>query len=251
MNSLERAHSACVMAQRLNNKAAEQIESGADYDKAIRTLNHALRLSRADFRQSQTAHLLMLESCISYSQNVSPHQPQQEDEEDADSSNSRSGLLVIYQQTLRVTPEYMSQPMGRILPLLVMYNMALAHQLKALKMKEEEEEDDENNKKGRILLLNRSLKLYEVAYQWQNKEEHKSLRFNMILVNNIGDIHRCVNNKSKFQRCMQQLMRNMMYVNVVRREGGAAASSSSVLIHTAIMETFRRNIQRSGAAGAA
>ncbi|KAL3933690.1 MAG: hypothetical protein SGBAC_010283 [Bacillariaceae sp.] len=239
MNTLERAHSACVMAQRLNNKAATEIENGA-YDRAVRTLNHALRLSRADFRQSQTAHIFMLEACISYSQSASPvspvgPQPETTVEEDraAAEQGNQSGL-VIYQQTLRVPPEYMTRPMGRILPLLVMYNMALANQLKST-----QEDTPADHKRA---LLNRSLQVYELAYRWQNKEEHKSLRFNMILVNNIGDIHRRVNNRSKCQRCMRQLMRTMMYVQVT--DGG----EDSRLIP--IMETFRRNIKMSGAGAA-
>ncbi|CAJ1931640.1 unnamed protein product [Cylindrotheca closterium] len=226
------------MSQRLNNTAAHQIESG-DYDKAIKTLNNALRLSRADFRQSQTSHLFMLEACLSYSQNLSTQQAAAVGEGDENSSNnsnsSNKNGLVIYQQALRVPSEYMSHPMGRILPLLVMYNMALANQLKSLK--------ETNDDKQRRVLLNRALKLYELAYQWQSKEEHKSLRLNMILVNNIGDIHRRVNNKTKFQRCMQQLMRTLLYVRVTDGENIQQIQPMET--------TFRRNIQMSSSAGAA
>ncbi|KAL3933689.1 MAG: hypothetical protein SGBAC_010282 [Bacillariaceae sp.] len=236
MNTLERAHSACIMAQRLNNKAADQIESG-DYDRAIKTLNNALRLSRADFRQSQTAHIFMLEACISHSQKASPVSPQLDhttvEEVAADGEQSDRNRIAIYQQTLRVPTEYLAHPMGRILPLLVMFNMALANQLKSIK--------EESCVERKRALLNRSLKLYELAYQWQSKEEQESLRLNMILVNNIGDIHRSCNNRSKFERCMQQLLRTMKYVQV---------TDGDDLRRIPIMDTFRRNIQMSSAGAA-
>ena len=171
MNSLERAHSSCAMAQRLNNKAAAEIESG-DYDQANKTLNHALRLSRVDFREPQVAHILILEACITHSQSSA---------EASSAPSSAPSTPVIYQQPLRVPPQYMSQPMGRVLQLLIMYNMALAHQLKSTK---------ETSPEEKRTVLNRALKLYELAYQWQNhnkdQEQNKSLRFNMILINNIG-----------------------------------------------------------------
>jgi tetratricopeptide (TPR) repeat protein len=193
-----------LMAQNLNNRASSLIESG-EFDIAIQDLTNAMRLSQEDTRPGCKCHSCTLEASMAFSKHAGQRQSRMDvNEED----NTNQGF--IFQQPIRVSPASMSHAMGLILPLMITYNLALAHQLSA--MQEKFSSLDRRRK------LQRSLKLYELAYRWQMEEEVQSLGFNMILANNLGELHRAADNKLKFEKCMQHLLSTMMYVLVVDDE---------------------------------
>jgi hypothetical protein len=112
----------------------------------------------------------------------------------------------IYRKPIHVSPHSMQEghSMGVTLSLIVIFNLALAHHLVAV----------QNNMCRRR--LQKALQLYELAYQLQLEEKHEqqvnSLRFTMIIANNLGEIHRTVNNRSKHMMCLQHLLSTIMYL---------------------------------------
>ena len=94
--------------------------------------------------------------------------------------------------------------MGMSLPLIITVNLALAHHLDALEQKEMDRKK-----------LKRVLQLYELAYRWQMEEDDEQLdciALSIIISNNLGEINRAVNNKSKHIKCLQHLLSTLMFV---------------------------------------
>ena len=122
----------------------------------------------------------------------------------------------IHQQPIRIPPSSMFHSMGLTLPLVITYNLALVHQLSAM--------EDKMNGIDYRGKLQRSLKLYELAYKWQIEEDVSSLAFNMVLANNLGEIHRAANNTQKHEKCLKHLLSTMMYALISDDEEDEASS---------------------------
>eukprot|EP00980_Cylindrotheca_fusiformis_P004987 scaffold1060_cov109-Cylindrotheca_fusiformis.AAC.3 len=200
-----------LKAQELNNAAACLIDCGGDFDEAISRLSNAIRLSQVEIGCGCRCQSCSLEGCMTFSKLAGKRQERMDMDIDDDDEKDK-GIMegFIFQRPIRVPQVSMGHPMGLVLPLIITYNLALAHQLSA--MKEKFASCDRRRK------LQRSLKLYELAYRWQMDEEVQSLGFNMILANNLGEIHRAADNKVKFEKCMHHLLSTMMYVLVVDDE---------------------------------
>lgn len=117
--------------------------------------------------------------------------------------------------------------MGETLHAIVMFNTALAHHLKAMKLSKDNDYNRrrQHTKPGqkqthRALLLKRELKrtlaLYNIAYrmmmQLQQKENGvaqqqapSNIYFAMILFFNIGHIHQLLNNATKHRQCLEKI----------------------------------------------
>jgi hypothetical protein len=112
----------------------------------------------------------------------------------------------IYRRAIRVSQCSMQEEhsMGATLSLIIIFNLALAHHLSAIQQQMCRRR------------LQKALQLYELAYQLQLEEQQEqqvsSLRFTMIIANNLGEIHRAVNNNSKHVMCLQHLLSTMMYL---------------------------------------
>lgn len=186
------------LAQRLNNRAAICIETGK-FDSAIQNLTKAMQISReGNTTPACTCKTCTLQACMAFSkQNVRGASREQT------SQDSAEDVGFIHRQPLTISPQSMNHPMGSIFPLLVTFNLALAHHLSALQ---------ENEEESRQRKLQKSLKLYELAYRWQMEEEVNSLAFTMIIANNLGEIHRVSKNQKKHEKCLQNLLSTMMYV---------------------------------------
>lgn len=196
-----------LMAQKLNNRGAELIDAG-EFDVAIEDLAHAMRLSQAEMGPHCGCPSCTLEGCMTFSKHESQRQDRMDVDRDLLGVNHQHGF--IFRQPIRVSSVCMTHSMGLVLPLMITYNLALAHQLSAM--------NEKFTSLDRRRKLQRSLKLYELAYRWQMEEEMQSLGFNMILANNLGEIHRAADNKVKFKKCMEHLLSTMMYVLVVDDE---------------------------------
>jgi hypothetical protein len=131
--------------------------------------------------------------------------PRRSQEETSSSEDCGGGY--IYQKPIRVSPHSMQEghSMGVTLSLIVIFNLALAYHLAAV----------QNNMCRRR--LQKALQLYEIAYQMQLETQHEqqqvnSLRFTIIIANNVGEIHRTVNDRSKHMKCLQQLLSAIIYL---------------------------------------
>ena len=133
----------------------------------------------------------------------------------------------IYRRPIRIKSE--GHAMGSTLYLIVTFNLALAHHLQLVKTYA-------SNKEGGAKNVNRCLVLYELTYKWQLKllcardkskdsvrreiSSHSpppctavtSIRFNMMIRNNLSQIHRLVGNHSKHKRCLEHLLSTVMVV---------------------------------------
>jgi hypothetical protein len=132
----------------------------------------------------------------------------------------------IYRQPILVTPQSIHQghSMGMTLQLILTFNLALVHHLIV-----------SQSKTICGSSLRRVLKLYELAYLCQ-VEEHEndqlvSIRFSMILANNLGEIYRVVGDRSKYVQCLQQLLSTMMFLMACTEDNNGGVE----------MDGFRRN----------
>jgi hypothetical protein len=87
------------------------------------------------------------------------------------------------------------------LSLIIILNLAMAHHVSAM--------EQQQSCRRR---LQKALQLYELAHQLQLEENVRSPRATMIVANNVGEIHRAVENHSKHAMCLQHLLSTMMFM---------------------------------------
>jgi len=139
----------------------------------------------------------------------------QEEEEEGDSS-------YLYRLPLLTHPNSEGHSMGIVLPKIITFNLALAHQLKAV------EDNDENRYKTVV-------KLYQFVYTTEMKGRNKaSLFIALVAANNLADIHRRLNNRSKHQQCLQFVLSVIM---LIRYDVASKRDSLNVEL-----EGFLRNV---------
>jgi tetratricopeptide (TPR) repeat protein len=221
-----------LLAKKLNNRAALLITKHS-YDESIALLARALKLTEQVYGESPpSCNTLSLDYCLRMEQesylsildneekggwkkaqnrigdehNHRHVSLSRQDHEQLESAlQSQEGYL--YTKPLLVPKcciedEYY---MGIVLTLMILFNLALAHNLKAIFL-----DDVERCKK----VLDQSLKLYELAYQLHidSEESAGSLRFTMIIANNLGQIHKLSGNDEKHQMCLHHLLSAIMYM---------------------------------------
>jgi hypothetical protein len=195
----------------------------------------------------------------------------------------------VYQRPLLVNQQCIDEmhDMGITLSLLILFNLALAHHLKAIaSFNTQQVSSSLSNssfkmKKSSLKALQQALKLYELAYQLhidyiqQSKESSSvsnnnqqpqelessirnnhnnnnnndndsndnnsddeynrsigSLRFTMIISNNLGEIHHAIGNAGKHTLCLQHLLSAIMYV----------VDSNLVVLDSNEMDGFYSNV---------
>ena len=86
----------------------------------------------------------------------------------------------------------------------VIYNLALAHQLRA--------EAVTNDVHKRHLLLSKAIKIYELAFKMQERGGYFNCNFLFIMaiLNNIGVIHQILGSTDLAKRCFGKLMSVLM-----------------------------------------
>jgi hypothetical protein len=206
------AYPPLLLAKKLNNRAAFCIQAG-HYDRAVSNLVKALKVTEHIDNSDSTCTCKHcdLQACMTFSQSCDSTS----DDSVASKHSTRSQSLIsdesseegyIHRQPIRVTPQAMQEghSMGLALPLIITFNLALAHHLSAI-----EEKQLDRTKLAKVL------QLYELAYRWQMEEDDAEvdcIRFTMIISNNLGEIHRAVNNRSKYFKCLQHLLSTMMFM---------------------------------------
>ena len=156
---------------------------------------------------------------------LSSKQPEQECRHVARGNGSNSGGY-IYRRPIRIKRE--GHAMGSTLYLIVTFNLALAHHLQLVSRYANKNVERSSKE------VNRTLVLYELSYKWQlkllNNSSSKrfttrgvplspppstavtSIRFNMMIRNNLSEIHRLVGNHAKHKRCLEHLLSTVMVV---------------------------------------
>mmetsp|Transcript_3132 Transcript_3132/g.6766 ORF Transcript_3132/g.6766 Transcript_3132/m.6766 type:complete len:300 (-) Transcript_3132:456-1355(-) len=235
-----------LYVKKLNNSAAMCIDIG-HYDRAIKSLKKALQLSskNSDEKLSafSTCHQYSLDSCIAFSGNNHPLL------QTVMTPNSRvfeNGY--VYQRPIRIPHKviYENHNMGNTLFLIITFNLALAHHLSVMvpsrniscnftttsNITPATIPRDHIQKK-----INIALQLYELCQNWYSslarQTSHKSnnslpnynysshyllssnsgvgsIRFAMIVSNNLGHTHLLVNNYTKHRQYLEQLLSVVM-----------------------------------------
>lgn len=201
---VERAASAHEYAQKLNNVSAMCIEIGK-YDKAVTSLGKALQLSEIhttdqllDRSEACTCTNCSIEGCILHSEQDSTnvadlfdvmaassssaagaasHNKKRKinntvyikNSSSSSSSSSFKSADELYRRPIRIPKKSIREGhnMGSTLFLIITFNLALAHQLKALKTKN----DDDGETK--LHLLESTVQLYELVDHWlRHPSEH-------------------------------------------------------------------------------
>ena len=238
--SMDRYH---LYAQKMNNSAALCIEVG-HYDRAISSLAKALRLSRehSDERMMGSCHCYQcsLDGCIAFSE-INP--PPVANNNIAPSFKD-IGYGYVYRRPIRIPPLPIidNHNMGKTLFLIITFNLAMAHHLSAMcntsMRNTTNTADDLHTSENKI---KKSLQLYELAYNWysrlasESSHEHDdddgcmytrndnesssspnscssvaSIRFYMIISNNLSHIHRLGSNYTKHRQCLEHLLSTVM-----------------------------------------
>ncbi|VEU43967.1 unnamed protein product [Pseudo-nitzschia multistriata] len=168
-----------------------------------------------------------------------PKQDHYQEEDDEDDGYSGG---YIYRRPIRVICE--GHAMGSTLYLIITFNLALANHLLTISSCYNGDAKGGSSSKK---LVNRTLALYQLTYKWQLKllcggnrggsasaailppspssqppspsssspqscTAVTSIRFNMIIRNNLSQIHRLVGNHEKHKRCLQFLLSTVMVV---------------------------------------
>ena len=201
MKSPSSTSSSSIMAQKLNNRAASYIESGSP-DRAILVLVKALKFTEKYESEEFRINHCTLDDCMRYTQKASLKRRRPSCEND---ESSHCGF--VYRNPIRVSPQAIEeeQYMGPALPLIITFNLALAHHTRLIQDKKTNDRD----------AMNKVLRLYECAYRFQVQEANEmvaSIPFTMIIANNLSQIHRAANNHSKHMKCLQHLLSTVMFL---------------------------------------
>lgn len=250
-----------LYAQKLNNSAALCIEIG-QYARAIFSLTKALKLSRAQSDESMLCscrckHCTM-DGCISYTENSPPMHKIKRQSPAANTLLCDSNSCgYVYRKPIRIPPEPIedNHNMGRTLFLIITFNLGLAHHLGAIttptKGQVTTSEDnsrgpqptnDSNNK-----MIRKALQLYEISDNWHSRivasrppadqdcetaaSGIQSIRFRMILANNLSHIHHMFSNHAEQQIFLEHLLSTVMvaveYQTRANRNSSSDSSSNS------------------------
>jgi hypothetical protein len=230
----------------LNDMACISISDG-NYEEAIALLTEGLKHSLS----FNCCKFYSLQSCFLREERVD------EEEQDSNTCNESSSVIevvddktnndetttmdccsidkiddcygFVYQRALRVNNMSSIEQIhytGSTLRVIIVFNLALAHHLKAIETIITTAAPNSTTK-----LLQQSLHLYMVAYrlhteyeeQQQQEQKHEpssrwlfnsnnlgSLRFVMIISNNISEIHRILNDTNKHVRCLEHVLSCIM-----------------------------------------
>jgi hypothetical protein len=121
--------------------------------------------------------------------------------------------------------------MGNNLSLIILFNLALAHHLKAITIIARARDggntttgagtttNNDDTRTSTRKILQKTLQLYELAYQLIMSDGSAgycyfsgSLRLTMIITNNLSEIHRIFGNTEKHKMCLQHLLCSIMYM---------------------------------------
>lgn len=194
-----------LLAQRLNNRGAYYFETG-EYDKAIAHLIKALKTWESVARDEAGCE------CSSCSLDECIMRNRQESAYDGYRSMTKGVSFVddscdqeerfIYRRPIYAPDSFAdaNHTPGVTLSLIIILNLAMAHHVSAI--------EKQLCRKS----LQKALQLYELAHQLQLEEYICSPRATMIIANNVGEIHRAVENRSKHNMCLQHLLSTMMYM---------------------------------------
>mmetsp|Transcript_73 Transcript_73/g.185 ORF Transcript_73/g.185 Transcript_73/m.185 type:complete len:333 (-) Transcript_73:419-1417(-) len=105
---------------------------------------------------------------------------------------------------------------GVKLMIIIMFNLALAHQLKASTIAINMSPNDTRAIQDRMLSLQKAAHLYQLLHyslqMHENLHDRAGLRLRMLVLNNLAEVHRFAGEPTKSTVCLEHLLHSMMYV---------------------------------------
>eukprot|EP00934_Nitzschia_sp_Nitz4_P007509 Nitzschia sp. Nitz4//scaffold83_size84149//4940//5680//NITZ4_005161-RA/size84149-processed-gene-0.49-mRNA-1//-1//CDS//3329558908//7499//frame0 len=203
----QQGHFSAHLTNRLNDQGAVLIQTG-EYDQAIEVLVKALKIWEkvAPVETCQCTNCSLDDCIMSSRQEVSPScacisgskcTPYGFDSL-VDPSDAEERF--IYRTPIFSCRQCTEHSPGGTLTLIIILNLAMAHHLSAMQS---------SNCRRR---LQKALQLYELAHQLIQEDDFASPRATLIIANNVGEIHRVVQNHKKHAMCMHILLSTMMFM---------------------------------------
>jgi hypothetical protein len=201
-------------ARTLSNKSCCLIKQ-RHYDEAIANLMAALKetkktaikLKPEEADSAETSSQSKLGSCRGAASSPCSDDHQNEFEHIC-SSEGNSYLVCPSRPYVYQTPVFMHERKGdEALPIAqftfhIMFNLALAHHLKAL----------QGDEKDQSKALPVSKRLYELTFQMQAQEPQSNLVLMAALLNNLSLVHKDLNNQHEAEQCQQLLLSALLLV---------------------------------------
>jgi hypothetical protein len=148
----------------------------------------------------------------------------------------------IYRKPIRIPESYAHhaklQRSEIILPSIVIFNLALAHHIWAMKMENKLQKDvatgtnSLHEQRSPSLLLKKSATLYGLAIRLQEGQvaeegpQSYSKLFFLSCINNLGNTHRLLGDMAASEKIYQQLLAMLMYLNYSEQERGYELSTT-------------------------
>lgn len=259
------------LAQDLNNEACSLLVKGENFPQAIQLLSKALELSKWNLREHDdqmsieqpcSCEHCSLDACLVHQIEAdAPHRnknsfaastgrcgtglPHLRHSKQTDPAGNNEDEKYIYRRPLTVSDTciHESHFMGTTLTVMILFNLALAHQLLANSIPSTFE-----TIKTKINTLDKSLKLYELCIHAHNDcvcTDTGSLRLKLLVMNNLSEIHRLAGEPAKHRMCLDYLLRALMFA-AHGRDGGLDFDYE--VLEPAEIDGIYRNMQSSSAA---
>jgi tetratricopeptide (TPR) repeat protein len=179
-----------------NNSAVTLFESG-NYRLAIVSFSNALQIFKTIMDRPPVEHheqslKTTLDQCMARRRNI----------HGIGSEVDESSEHFMYRQAIHVPVEIdCSFRASALISTMIIFNLALAHQLLAATHDKKEQ------------LLSKAAKLYEYGFNLQRAEDFESnVLFTLATVNNLGLIHQQLNASDQAKNCFEHLLSSMMYL---------------------------------------
>jgi tetratricopeptide (TPR) repeat protein len=195
-------HNRIQLAIKLNSHAVTLIQNGR-FESAFPILSAALKASKEAISDSPVdediamyPNRTSLDGCM-----LPSSRPNSSTDVDQSSPASDEqyvyGSCILIPSSIQATYESGIQ----LVSVAIMFNLALAHQLLAESMNQSKK------------LLNKAVKLYELAYNLQREEcmENTSF-FCLATINNLGLIFKCLHKSENAAKCFQHLLSMLMFL---------------------------------------
>jgi hypothetical protein len=217
-------NSSIQQAIELNSQAVALI-ANRSFEAAIHTLTDALLASKKILHDSvDEADMVAsarrsLDQCMIPSKQEnrvdsnSSHLGDADSDSDADEcvkQEEQGKHFYVYRRAIRIPISIKEATFESsvLISVIIMFNLALAHQLMALEIinKQQASFNGEN-------LLRKAAKLYGLAFNLQRDEGmENTILFTLATINNLGAIYQCLNESAAANKCFQHLLSTLMFL---------------------------------------
>jgi hypothetical protein len=193
-----------------NNAGAKHLERG-DYSRAVRSLTVAFHSFKKTYNKNKKALPEENESSLSEQQQFNIDEwmrkmPSCSNGEEEVSDSNDDALVLVYHHPIRI-PDNMEISLASygLLSTAITFNLSLANHLWAIETK--------NND-----TLRTAARLYEYGFSLERIRGRFSVSpfFIMAILNNLGSIHRLMEDKEKSTKCFRQLLSTLLYLVQVK-----------------------------------